>query len=422
MLDPKLLRHEPEQVAENLSQRGFKLDIDHFKALEEQRHNLQTQTQSLQARRNQAAKAIGVAKAKGNEDAGLIEEASAIGQQLKTVEAQLETVQSALNDFQLAIPNLAHESVPVGQSESDNQEIRRFSSPKQFDFPVKDHIELGKQLGLMDFELAAKLSGSRFVVLSGALAHLQRALAQFMLDLHVQEHGYQEVYVPYLVHSKALYGTGQLPKFRDDQFNIAGDSNLSLIPTGEVSLTNLARESIFLEQDLPLKWVAETPCFRSEAGSYGKDTHGMIRQHQFQKVELVQLVKPEESYQVLETLTQHAEKVLQLLELPYRVVALCTADLGFAAAKTYDLEVWLPGQNGYREISSCSHCEAFQTRRMKARYRTESSKPQLLHSLNGSGLAVGRTLIALMENYQDAEGRIHIPYVLRPYLNGMDII
>jgi len=422
MLDPKLLRNDPEGVAKCLKRRGFELDLKTYHLLESERSVLQNKTQELQTQRNQFSKAIGQAKAKGEDASDAMARVSKLGEELKKNETDLNVLQKKLRDFQLMIPNLLDDSVPDGASEDDNQEIKKWGEPKQFNFDVKDHIELGEALGQIDFESAAKISGSRFVVLHRGLARMQRALAQFMLDLHIDEHAYHEVYVPYLVHSRALYGTGQLPKFEADQFRIAGEWDLSLIPTAEVPVANLVRDSIIDADQLPLKYVAQTPCFRSEAGSYGKDVRGMIRQHQFQKVEMIQLVKPEDSYKTHKEMLGHAEKVLQLLEIPYRVVILCSADTGFSAAKTYDLEVWMPGQNTYREISSVSNCEDFQARRMKARYRVGNEKPELLHTLNGSGLAVGRTLIAIMENYQDEQGRIQVPRELKPYMGGLDII
>jgi seryl-tRNA synthetase len=423
MLDPKLLRTNITEVAKGLKRRGFILDADYFLNLENKRKLLQEETQALQAKRNQVSKAIGQAKAKNEDVAPLMAEVANLGEKLSENESQLETLQQALLDYQLTLPNVPHSSVPDGVSEADNKEVRRVGELPQFGFVPKDHVALGEQNKLMNFEEASKLSGARFVVLRGELARLERALGQFMLDLHVQQHGYQEIYAPYLVQEKCLFGTGQLPKFREDQFSVAGETGLFLIPTAEVSLTNLARETIIESDQLPVKMVTLTPCFRREAGSYGKDTRGMIRQHQFEKVEMVQLVKPENSYKALEELTAHAEKVLQLLKLPYRVMALCAGDMGFAAAKTYDLEVWLPGQDRYREISSCSNFEDFQARRMLARFRlVETGKPELLHTINGSGLAVGRTLVAVMENYQDADGRIRIPDVLRNYMNGLDYI
>ncbi len=423
MLDPKLLREQLDEVAKRLAVRGVKLDTQAMNDLEEKRKKLQAQTQELQHFRNSRSKEIGQLKAKGEDATSLLNEMGELGEKLKLLEEQLQEVQNEWNSLAAMVPNLPHESVPVGKNENDNVEVRRWGTPKEFKFEPKDHVALGEQNNRMDFEAAAKLSGARFVVLRGPLAKLHRALARFMLDLHTQQHGYEEVYVPYLVKQESLYGTGQLPKFRDDQFHMAGSWQLSLIPTAEVSLTNLVRDMILENDHLPLKLTAHTPCFRSEAGSYGKDTRGMIRQHQFDKVELVHVVSPEYSYQALEELTGHAEKVLQLLGLPYRVMALCTADLGFSAAKTYDLEVWLPGQQCYREISSCSNCESFQARRMQARWRNpETKKPELVHTLNGSGLAVGRTLVAIMENYQDEEGKIHLPEALWDYMDGQKVI
>lgn len=424
MLDPKLLRTHLTEVSNRLKKRGFIVDADYFFGLENKRKQLQEETQALQAKRNQVSKAIGQAKAKGEDVNSLMAEVGSLGDKLSQNESQLQTLQEELLNYQLTFPNLPDDSVPEGSDEADNKEIRRVGELPQFNFVPKDHVALGEQLGLMDFEEASKLSGARFVVLRGALARLERALGQFMLDLHVQQHGYQEMYVPYLVQEKCLFGTGQLPKFRDDQFNVvAGEANLFLIATAEISLTNIAREAIIENNKLPVKMTALTPCFRREAGSYGKDTRGMIRQHQFEKVELVQLVNPDNSYKALEELTGHAEKVLQLLKLPYRVMALCTGDMGFGSAKTYDIEVWLPGQDSYREISSCSNFEDFQARRMQARFRSpETGKPELLHTINGSALAVGRTLVAVMENYQEADGRIRIPDVLRNYMNGLDYL
>lgn len=422
MLDPKKLRFQLDEVSQQLSRRGLQLDTTLFNELEEKRKALQKKTQDLQTKRNQASKAIGAAKARGEDATTVLTEVATLGDELKANEEQLQIVQQDLLNFQLMLPNLPHSSVPDGTSEAENREIRQWGEPTPFDFKPKDHVALGEQNNLLDFEAAAKLSGARFVVLYGKLAKLQRVLSQFMLDLHTEHHGYYEVYAPYLVKEECLVGTGQLPKFREDQFCIA-DSELILIPTAEVSLANLARDDILEENQLPVRWVAQTPCFRREAGSYGKDTRGMIRQHQFQKVEMVQLVKPEDSYQVLEEITAHAEKVLQLLELPYRVVELCTGDLGFSAAKTYDLEVWMPSQNCYREISSCSNCEDFQARRMQARWRSsKTGKPELLHTLNASGLAVGRTLIAIMENYQDKAAKIRVPEVLQTYMGGVEYL
>jgi seryl-tRNA synthetase len=423
MLEPRLLRGDIENVAQRLATRQFTLDVATFNQLEAERKNLQVETENLLHERNSKSKLIGQAKASGQDITPLLQEVGDLGQRLETAKAKLEKIQTELNNLLFNIPNLPHESVPIGQSEKDNKEIKRWGEPRQFSFMPKDHVDLGAINSRMDFETATKLTGSRFVVLHGNLARLHRALIQFMLDLHIQEHGYQEVYVPYIVNSDSLYGTGQLPKLADDLFALKGEQAFYLIPTAEVPVSNIARDTIFESDQLPMKYVCHTPCFRSEAGSYGKDTRGMIRQHQFEKVELVHFARPSESYQTLEQLTQHAEKVLQLLELPYRVLALCTADLGFCAAKTYDLEVWLPAQNCYREISSCSNTEDFQARRMQARWRNpETNKLELIHTLNGSGLAVGRTLIAIMENFQDQEGYIHIPKVLQPYMQGVEKI
>ena len=438
MLDPKLLRTDLENTAKLLARRGYRLDVSLISSLEVKRKQVQVITQQLQNDRNTQSKAIGMAKARGEDTKTLMQEVSKIGEALKQAETELEQLQNDLTMIALDIPNILHASVPDGQDERDNREVRRWGEPKQFDFTPKDHVDLGAGLGLMDFEVAAKISGARFVVMQGALAQLHRALIQFMLDLHTREHGYIETYVPYLVNSDSLRGTGQLPKFGRDLFRIdsgvsstqdmmdpelKGFSNLYLIPTAEVPVTNLARDTIVEAARLPRKYVCHTPCFRSEAGSYGKDTRGMIRQHQFEKVELVQFVRPWDSYSALEELTGHAETVLQKLGLPYRVMALCTGDMGFSAAKTYDIEVWLPGQQKYREISSCSNFEDFQARRMQARWRNpETGKPELLHTLNGSGLAAGRTLVAIMENYQEKDGSIAIPAVLQPYLGGRDRI
>lgn len=423
MLDPKLLRNDIEKTAAVLLQRGVTLDIDRITQLESQRKTLEISTQELQHTRNSQSKLIGQAKAKGEDSAPYMAIVNELSDKLKASEENLKELQQELNSIYWNIPNIPHVSVPVGKSEKDNQEIRQWGKIPTFDFIPKDHVELGEGMSQMDFASAGKISGARFVVLSNKLARLQRALAQFMLDLHTQQHGYLEMYVPYLVKKESLFGTGQLPKFSEDLFHIDGVQKLSLIPTAEVPLTNLAADTIYENDQLPIKMVAQTPCFRSEAGSYGKDTRGMIRQHQFEKVELVQIVRPEDSYQALEELTAHAEKVLQLLELPYRVVALCTGDLGFASAKTYDLEVWLPSQKMYREISSCSNFETFHARRMLARYRhPETQKTEYVHTINGSGLAVGRTLVAIMENYQDNRGRIRVPEILRPYLPGIEII
>ncbi len=417
MLDPKLLRQNPTKLAAELARRGYFLDVDLFMELENKRRDIQLKTQELQSQRNQISKAIGQAKAKGEDATLLLNKVAHINLELQDYENKLTEAQQNLQEFQWQLPNLLDSSVPEGKTEVENVEVRQWGKLPKFDFPIQDHITLGEGLGGIDFESAAKLSGSRFVVLHGQLAKLHRALGQFMLDLHTRQHGYQEVYVPYLVQQQALYGTGQLPKFKEDYFYVGGDKNLCLIPTAEVPLTNLARDVIYNADQLPLKLVAQTPCFRSEAGSYGKDTRGMIRQHQFEKVELVQLVKPADSMTALEELTGHAQRVLQELQIPYRVMLLCAGDTGNGAAKTYDIEVWLPGQNCYREISSCSNCTDFQARRLQARWRPHpNEKPELLHTLNGSGLAIGRTLIAVMENYQDSEGNIRVPEVLQKYL------
>tara|TARA_A100001037_G_scaffold11176_1_gene10736 strand:+ start:1385 stop:2662 length:1278 start_codon:yes stop_codon:yes gene_type:complete len=423
MLDPQLLRTEAESVAERLTVKKYILDVDQLRSLEEQRKGLQSGLQDLQAERNRSAKEVGQRKAAGEDVSDLIEQTSGLSGKISAIENDLEGVRSALDELMHGIPNIPHESVPVGDSDTDNEEVRRWGDPTAFAFEPADHVSLGSGLGMMDFELAAKITGSRFVVMSGAIARLHRALIQFMLDLHTTEHGYQETYVPYLVNANSLFGTGQLPKFAEDQFVTSGDPSYFLIPTAEVPVTNIYAREIVSEEELPIRHVCHTPCFRSEAGSYGKDTRGMIRQHQFEKVELVQLVRPEHSWDALEELTGHAETVLQRLELPYRVVTLCGGDLGFSSAKTYDLEVWLPGQNQYREISSCSNFESFQARRMQARWRNSStSKPELLHTLNGSGLAIGRTLVALMENFQDANGSISVPDALRDYMGGLESI
>ena len=423
MLDPKLIRNDLEEVARQLARRGFTLDTAKLQALEQQRKDIQALTQELQAERNGHSRNIGKAKANGEDIAPLLKEVEGLGEQLKSREDELAIVQAELNDILLGIPNIPHTTVPEGKGEEDNQELRTWGKPTQFDFEPKDHVDLGEQLGQFDFETAAKLTGSRFCVIQGPLAQLHRALIQFMLDTHTRKHGYREVYVPYLVNSDSLKGTGQLPKFEEDLFKMEGESGYYLIPTAEVPVTNLARDSIIDAEALPIRYTAHTPCFRSEAGSYGKDTRGMIRQHQFEKVEMVQLVRPGDSYEALEQLTTHAENILQTLKLPYRVVTLCTGDTGFSAAKTYDLEVWLPGQQKYREISSCSNFEAFQARRMQARWRNpETGKPELLHTVNGSGLAVGRTLVAVMENYQQADGSIVVPDVLQNYMGGLDIL
>ncbi|MGQ9685030.1 MAG: serine--tRNA ligase [Thiobacillaceae bacterium] len=420
MLDIQLLRKDITLVAQRLASRGVVLDTARFEALEAERKDIQTRTQDLQARRNTLSKQIGIAKGKGEDATSAMAEVVGINAQLKVMEERLGDIQEELSEILAGLPNLPHPSVPEGQGEADNAEIRRIGVPRQFDFPVRDHVDIGEGLDLLDFATAAKLASSRFVLMRGDLARLHRALIQFMLDTHTQEHGYEEVYVPYLVNADSMRGTGQLPKFEADLFKL--HNGMYLIPTAEVPVTNIVRDEIIPDENLPIRLVAHTPCFRSEAGSYGKDTRGMIRQHQFDKVELVQFVRPEDSYDALEELTGQAETILRKLELPYRVVALCTGDLGFSAAKTYDLEVWLPGQNTYREISSCSNFEAFQARRMQARFRRDGTKPELLHTLNGSGLAVGRTLVAVLENYQNADGTVTIPEVLRPYMGGMSIL
>ncbi len=422
MLDPQLLRTHLDEVVEALRKRGLEFDRETFERLEEQRKRLQVQTQELQQRRNERSKAIGQAKARGEDIQPLLEEVAGLGEQLKASEEALAGVQAQLQEILLFTPNLPHESVPPGADEEDNVEVRRWGEPPAFDFEPRDHVDLGEGLGMMDFELAARIARSRFVTMNGPLARMHRALIQLMLDTHTTEHGYSETYVPYLVNSKAMTGTGQLPKFAEDLFRVEG-FDLWLIPTAEVPVTNLAADSILEADDLPRRMVCHTPCFRSEAGSYGKDVRGMIRQHQFEKVELVQLRRPEESWAALEELTGHAETILKKLELPYRVVTLCGGDLGFSSAKTYDIEVWLPGQGRYREISSCSNFLDFQARRMKARWRNpETGRPEYLHTLNGSGLAVGRALIAVMENYQQADGSIRVPEALRPYMGGVEEI
>ncbi len=422
MLDPKLIRSSIDRVAAQLKKRGFILDVAKFNALEEQRKQLQVKMQDLQNERNVRSKEVGQAKAAGKNVDDVLKNLKELSDSLKLVEEQFATLQTEMDDFLARIPNIPNESVPEGKSEEDNQEIRKWGEPRKFSFTPKDHVELGLNQNWMDFETAAKISGARFVVLRGPLARLQRALIQFMLDLHIREHGYQEISVPYLVNAQSLFGTGQLPNLKADVFAVNGENEFYLIPTSEVPVTNTVRDQILNTDQLPIKYVCYSSCFRSEAGSYGKDIKGMLRQHQFEKVELLQIVRPEFSYQTLEELTRHAETVLQRLELPYRVVALCTADISFASAKTYDLEVWLPGQQRYREISSCSNMESFQARRMKARWRDESGKIELVHTLNGSGLAVGRTLIAVVENYQDELGRIRIPKALQPYMDGIEII
>ncbi len=423
MLDPKRLRTDPRAVAEPLARRGFTLDIEALEALEARRKRLQTEAERLRAERNARSKSIGQAKRRGEDIEPLKAAVAELGERLRAVEAELERVRAQFEDLLLEIPNLPDRSVPDGADESANLEIRRWGAPPQFDFEPRDHVDLGVPRGWLDFEAAAKLTGSRFVVMHAPVARLHRALIQFMLDVHTQEHGYREVYVPYLVNADSLRGTGQLPKFADDLFPIEGDFDYYLIPTAEVPVTNLVRGEIVEDDVLPLRFVCHTPCFRSEAGSYGRDTRGMIRQHQFEKVELVQIVRPGESWEALEALTRHAEVILQRLGLAYRVVALCAGDLGFSAAKTYDLEVWLPGQGRYREVSSCSNFLDFQARRMQARWRNPATrKPEPLHTLNGSGLAVGRTLVAVMENYQQADGAIRVPKALQPYLGGLEVI
>ncbi len=425
MLDPKCLRSDIDSTAERLASRGFKLDVEAFNALEEKRKALQIKTQELQNERNTRSKSIGKAKSQGQDIAPLLAEVSDLGEQLDAAKAELNTLLAEINELTLGIPNLPHESVPVGKDETENQEILVWGEIPQFDFEVKDHVDIAEGLNKgLDFEASVKLTGSRFVVMRDKIARLHRALAQFMLDVHTGEHGYQEMYVPYLVNADSLFGTGQLPKFGEDLFHTKPATEegqgLSLIPTAEVPLTNLARDEIFAAKELPIKMTAHTPCFRSEAGSYGRDTRGLIRQHQFDKVEMVQLVKPEDSFDALEELTGHAEVILQKLGLAYRKVLLCTGDMGFGSCKTYDLEVWLPAQNTYREISSCSNMLDFQARRMQARYRNpETNKPELLHTLNGSGLAVGRTLVAILENCQQADGSVKIPEALVSYMGGV---
>jgi seryl-tRNA synthetase len=421
MLDPRSLRQDLDGVAGNLSRRGFVLDVERYRALENERKLLQVEVETLRQKRNERSKAIGRAKAAGGDFEALKREVSDLGATLAAGEARLTALAAELEAFLAGLPNLLHASVPDGRDDAANVEMRRWGTPRKFDFAVKDHVALGETLGLMDFDSAAKLSGSRFVVLRGGLARLHRALIQLMLDMHTRDHGYSETYVPYLVNDRTLFGTGQLPKFAADLFALEGEPKLRLIPTAEVSLTNLVADSIVDAAALPMLLAAHTPCFRSEAGSHGQDTRGMIRQHQFEKVELVHIVHPDSSYAALETLIAHAEAVLQRLELPYRVITLCAGDTGFGAAKTYDLEVWLPGQDRYREISSCSNCEAFQARRMQARFRSpDTGKPELVHTLNGSGVAVGRALIAVLENYQEADGSVRIPAALRPYMGGAE--
>ena len=433
MIDPQLLRKDITTIAARLATRKFQLDVEKFNTLEAERKLLQTRTEELQAKRNQLAKAIGMKKGKGEDATAEMAEASQTNVDMESGSARLAILQVEIADFLMGIPNLPDETVPVGFDETQNKEVKRWGVISEFTFPVKDHVDLGAPLGL-DFEIAAKMSGSRFVVLKGPVARLHRALAQFMLDLHTSQHGYEELYVPLMVNAASMRGTGQLPKFEEDLFKVprqmggedgAGEAkieNFYLIPTAEVPVTNLVRDTITAAEALPLKFVAHTPCFRSEAGSYGRDVRGMIRQHQFEKVELVQIARPEESMQLLEELTTHAEKVLELLELPYRKVLLCTGDMGFGSTKTYDLEVWIPSQNAYREISSCSNMGDFQARRMQARFKAGQGKPELVHTLNGSGLAVGRTGVALLENFQQADGSINIPRVLQPYMGGLKVL
>ena len=427
MLDIQLLRKDIDTVARRLKTRGFELDTETFNALEAQRKAIQVKTEELQSQRNKLSKEIGVRKAQKLDASDVMAQVAGIGDELKASAEQLDGIQTQMRTLLLNLPNLPHESVPVGTDETDNQEVARWGDTPKFDFEVKDHVALGENLGLLDFDMASKLAGSRFSFMRGGLARLHRALAQFMLDTHTTQHGYTECYTPYMANADSLYGTGQLPKFKEDMFWVSkgGDEDareLYLISTSEITLTNTVRDVILDADQLPLKLTAQTPCFRSEAGSAGRDTRGMIRQHQFEKVEMVQIVHPEKSYETLEEMRGHAEKILQMLELPYRVVALCTVDIGFGAAKTYDLEVWVPSQNTYREISSVSNCEAFQAQRMQARFknsRNESGKPELVHTLNGSGLAVGRTLVALLENHQQADGSIRIPAALQPYMGGL---
>ena len=423
MIDPKLLRSDPDAVARNLARRGFKLDVEALKALEEKRKPYQVESDRLRAERNANAKAVGMAKGRGQDVAPLIAKGEQLTQDLVKAEADLTAVQAELEQWQLGIPNLLHESVPDGADEACNVEVRRWGDPRQFSFKPRDHIEVGERLGGLDFEAATRISGSRFVVMKSQVARLHRALAQFMLDLHTSEHGYTEVYAPYLVQRQALLGTGQLPKFEQDLFSVRGEQGFYLIPTAEVPVTNLVREQIVAAEQLPLKFVCHTPCFRSEAGAAGKDTRGMIRNHQFDKVELVQIVRPADSYAALEELTANAEEVLRRLEIPYRTVALCAGDIGNGSAKTYDLEAWLPAQEKFREISSCSNFEAFQARRMQARWRNpDGGKPEPVHTLNGSGLAVGRTLVAVLENYQQEDGSVAVPKVLQPYMGGKEVL
>ena len=426
MLDIQVLRNDLDGVAKRLATRGFVLDKEKFIQLESERKSIQTRTQELQAKRNAASKQIGVAKSKGEDASVILAEVATLGDELKSIETRLSGIQQDLNAFLSVIPNLPGEHVPTGKSEADNVEVRKIGEVPKFDFEVKDHVAIGEELGGLDFETAAKIAGARFSLLKGPLARLHRALAQFMLDTHADHHGYTETYVPYLVNAESMRGTGQLPKFEEDLFRVPrmmgeeGEKDFYLIPTAEVPVTNMVRDEIVPQEKLPMKFVAHTPCFRSEAGSAGRDTRGMIRQHQFDKVELVQMVHPDESHAALEELLGHAEAIMQKLGLPYRVVKLCTGDIGFSAAMTYDIEVWLPAQNAYREISSCSNFESFQARRMQSRFRNTQGKPELLHTVNGSGLAVGRTLVAVLENNQQADGSVRIPEVLRPYMGGLE--
>ena len=423
MIDLKLIRSDLNNVVKRLNSRGYVLDAESLSRLEARRKEVQVRTQELQSRRNASAKEIGKAKAAGQDAAPLLAAVANLGDELKQAEAELDQVQQRLDGILLDIPNLPHASVPQGRDKRDNVELRHWGDTPELGFEPKDHVDLGAALGMLDFETAAKIAGSRFVVITGPLAGLHRALTQFMMNLHTREYGYSEIYVPYMVNAESMRGTGQLPKFKEDLFAIQGDQGFYLIPTAEVPVTNVVRDEILEATTLPRKYVAHTPCFRSEAGSYGKDTRGMIRQHQFEKVELVQVVRPQDSYDALEQLTAHAEAVLQKLGLSYRVVVLCTGDMGFAAAKTYDIEIWLPGQQRFREISSCSNFEDFQARRIRARWRNpDTGKPELVHTVNGSALAVGRTLVAVMEQCQDESGRIRIPDVLQPYMNGIDIV
>ncbi|MEE9445168.1 MAG: serine--tRNA ligase [Cocleimonas sp.] len=424
MLDIKLLRNDIHAVATALSKRsGFKLDTQAFQALEDKRKTLQTATQDLQNERNTRSKSIGQAKAKGEDIKPLLVEVADLGGKLKAAEQDLSTLQAEIDGIVMGLPNLLDESVPEGKSEEDNVEVSTWGEPATFNFEVKDHVDLGAKDGLMDFEAASKITGSRFVVMRDGMARMHRALIQFMLNTHTADHGYKEIYVPYMVNEDSMFGTGQLPKFAEDSFKIEGDQNYYMIATAEIPVTNIVRDEIIDADQLPMRYTAHTPCFRSEAGSYGRDTRGLIRQHQFEKVELLQFVKPEDSEQALEELTSHAETILQKLELPYRKVILCAGDTGFSATKTYDLEVWLPAQDTYREISSCSNMKDFQARRMQARFRNaDTNKPELLHTLNGSGLAVGRTLVAVLENYQNEDGTIRIPQVLQPYMGGLEVL